>query len=38
MLKDLKRGDAVLVPSFTFAATGEVVAWFDGFFIVSKLL
>jgi dTDP-4-amino-4,6-dideoxygalactose transaminase len=28
MLKDLKQGDAVLVPSFTFAATGEVVAWF----------
>ena len=28
MLKDLKPGEAVLVPSFTFAATGEVVAWF----------
>lgn len=28
MLKDLKPGQAVLVPSFTFAATGEVVAWF----------
>ncbi len=28
MLKDLKPGEAVIVPSFTFAATGEVVAWF----------
>ena len=28
MAKDLKRGQAVLVPSFTFAATAEVVAWF----------
>lgn len=28
MLKDLKPGQAVLVPSFTFAATGEVVVWF----------
>jgi dTDP-4-amino-4,6-dideoxygalactose transaminase len=28
MAKDLKAGDAVLCPSFTFAATGEVVAWF----------
>jgi dTDP-4-amino-4,6-dideoxygalactose transaminase len=27
--KNLKRGQAVLVPSFTFAATAEVVAWFD---------
>ncbi len=27
MAKDLKPGDAVLVPSFTFCATGEVVAW-----------
>lgn len=29
MAKDLKPGQAVLVPSFTFAATAEVVAWFD---------
>jgi dTDP-4-amino-4,6-dideoxygalactose transaminase len=29
MVKGLKRGQAVLVPSFTFAATAEVVAWFD---------
>jgi dTDP-4-amino-4,6-dideoxygalactose transaminase len=29
MAKDLKREDAVFVPSFTFAATAEVVAWFD---------
>jgi dTDP-4-amino-4,6-dideoxygalactose transaminase len=29
MAKNLKRGQAVLVPSFTFAATAEVVAWFD---------
>lgn len=28
MLKDLKPGQAVLVPSFTYAATGEVVVWF----------
>lgn len=28
MLKKLKPRQAVLVPSFTFAATGEVVAWF----------
>ena len=28
MAKDLKPGDAVLCPSFTFAATAEVVAWF----------
>jgi dTDP-4-amino-4,6-dideoxygalactose transaminase len=28
MVKDLKPGQAVLVPSFTFAATAEVVAWF----------
>lgn len=27
--KGLRRGQAVLVPSFTFAATAEVVAWFD---------
>jgi dTDP-4-amino-4,6-dideoxygalactose transaminase len=27
MAKNLKPGDAVLCPSFTFAATGEVVAW-----------
>src|SRR3990170_1911435 len=27
MLKGVKRGDAVLCPSFTFAATAEVVAW-----------
>ncbi len=27
--KGLKPGQAVLVPSFTFAATAEVVAWFD---------
>jgi dTDP-4-amino-4,6-dideoxygalactose transaminase len=29
MAKGIKPGDAVLVPSFTFAATAEVVAWFD---------
>lgn len=29
MAKNLDRGQAVLVPSFTFAATAEVVAWFD---------
>ena len=29
MVKGLKPGQAVLVPSFTFAATAEVVAWFD---------
>lgn len=29
MCKNIKQGDAVLVPSFTFAATAEVVAWFD---------
>ena len=29
MAKHLRRGQAVLVPSFTFAATAEVVAWFD---------
>jgi dTDP-4-amino-4,6-dideoxygalactose transaminase len=29
MAKSLKAGQAVLVPSFTFAATAEVVAWFD---------
>ena len=28
MAKGMKAGDAVLCPSFTFAATGEVVAWF----------
>jgi dTDP-4-amino-4,6-dideoxygalactose transaminase len=29
MAKHIKPGQAVLVPSFTFAATAEVVAWFD---------
>ena len=29
MVKGLKPGQAVLVPSFTFAATAEVVAWFE---------
>jgi dTDP-4-amino-4,6-dideoxygalactose transaminase len=29
MARGLKPGQAVLVPSFTFAATAEVVAWFD---------
>jgi UDP-2-acetamido-2-deoxy-ribo-hexuluronate aminotransferase len=29
MALDLKPRQAVLVPSFTFAATAEVVAWFD---------
>ena len=29
MARNLKRGQAVMVPSFTFAATAEVVAWFD---------
>jgi dTDP-4-amino-4,6-dideoxygalactose transaminase len=28
MAKELRPGQAVLVPSFTFAATAEVVAWF----------
>jgi dTDP-4-amino-4,6-dideoxygalactose transaminase len=28
MAKELKSGQAVFVPSFTFAATAEVVAWF----------
>jgi dTDP-4-amino-4,6-dideoxygalactose transaminase len=28
MVKNLKPGQAVLVPSFTFAATAEVVVWF----------
>jgi dTDP-4-amino-4,6-dideoxygalactose transaminase len=28
MAKRVRPGDAVLVPSFTFAATAEVVAWF----------
>src|SRR5882724_8577847 len=27
MAKDIKDGDAVFCPSFTFAATAEVVAW-----------
>jgi dTDP-4-amino-4,6-dideoxygalactose transaminase len=29
MAMGIKSGQAVLVPSFTFAATAEVVAWFD---------
>ena len=29
MARNLKRGQAVMVPSFTFAATAEVVAWLD---------
>jgi dTDP-4-amino-4,6-dideoxygalactose transaminase len=29
MAKGIKPGQAVLVPSFTFAATAEAVAWFD---------
>jgi dTDP-4-amino-4,6-dideoxygalactose transaminase len=29
MAKGIKPGQAVLVPTFTFAATAEVVAWFD---------
>jgi dTDP-4-amino-4,6-dideoxygalactose transaminase len=29
MAKGVKPGDAVLCPSFTFAATAEVVAWMD---------
>ncbi|MDP1975338.1 MAG: DegT/DnrJ/EryC1/StrS aminotransferase family protein, partial [Alphaproteobacteria bacterium] len=29
MCKNIKAGDHVLVPSFTFAATAEVLAWFD---------
>jgi dTDP-4-amino-4,6-dideoxygalactose transaminase len=29
MAKELKKGQAVLCPTFTFAATAEVVAWFD---------
>ena len=28
MAKEVRAGDAILVPSFTFAATAEVVAWF----------
>src|SRR5579864_4173096 len=28
MAKGLKPGEAILVPSFTFAASAEVVAWF----------
>src|SRR5690606_28980742 len=28
MAWDIKAGDAVFVPSFTFAATAEVVPWF----------
>ena len=28
MVKGLRAGQAVLVPSFTFAATAEIVAWF----------
>jgi dTDP-4-amino-4,6-dideoxygalactose transaminase len=27
MAKDVRRGDAIFVPSFTFAATAETVAW-----------
>lgn len=27
MAKDVKAGDAIFVPSFTFAATAEVIAW-----------
>jgi len=27
MAKDVKAGDAVFIPSFTFAATAEVIAW-----------
>lgn len=29
MCKNIKAGDHVLVPSFTFAASAEVIAWFD---------
>ena len=29
MAKGIKKGDAVFVPTFTFAATAEVVAWMD---------
>lgn len=29
MCKNIKPGEHILVPSFTFAATAEVVAWFD---------
>lgn len=29
MAKEVRKGDAVFVPSFTFAATAEVVAWMD---------
>lgn len=29
MAKDIKKGDAIFVPTFTFAATAEIVAWVD---------
>ena len=31
------RGDAVFVPSFTFAATAEVVPWFDAAQLINKV-
>src|SRR5262249_28863971 len=34
MAKGIKRGEAVLVPSFTFAATAEVGAWVDALPVV----
>jgi dTDP-4-amino-4,6-dideoxygalactose transaminase len=38
MAKGLSQGDAVLVPSFTFAATAEVVVWFDAIPIFVDVL
>jgi dTDP-4-amino-4,6-dideoxygalactose transaminase len=38
MAKGIKPGQAVLVPSFTFAATAEVVAWFDAVPVFTDVL
>jgi dTDP-4-amino-4,6-dideoxygalactose transaminase len=38
MAKDLKAGQAVLVPSFTFAASAEVVVWFGAIPIFVDVL
>ncbi|MBV8505430.1 MAG: DegT/DnrJ/EryC1/StrS family aminotransferase [Alphaproteobacteria bacterium] len=38
MAKGIKPGQAVLVPSFTFAATAEVVAWFDAITVFVDVL
>lgn len=37
MAKDVKPGDAIFVPSFTFAATAEVVAWMGATVYLSTL-